>query len=152
MWRHDTSTPHRPQSNGEDERVVGRAVDGTRAILHASGFGHHWWDDAPITYCFARNITDMIRNGKTAYELRHGVPFHGYRIPFGALIRYMPESKRKEGEPSGSKLRKFDPRTKKGIFMGYHVPPGGKWKGDYRVLDLEACAKQKVPTMSSLFE
>ncbi len=25
--------------------------------------------------------------------------------------------------------------------MGYHVPPGGKWNGDYRVLDIEACAK-----------
>ena len=53
----------------------------------------------------------------------------------------MPEPKRKEGESSGSKLRKFDPRTKKGIFMGYHVPPGGRWKGDYRVLDFEICEK-----------
>ena len=53
----------------------------------------------------------------------------------------MPESKRKEGGASGSKLRKFDPRTKKGIFMGYHVPPGGRWKGDFRVLDLEVCEK-----------
>ena len=25
--------------------------------------------------------------------------------------------------------------------MGYHIPPGGLWKGDYRVLDLEACTK-----------
>ena len=53
----------------------------------------------------------------------------------------MPEGKRKEGDASGSKLRKFDPRTKKGIFMGYHIPPGGLWKGDYRVLDFEACTK-----------
>ena len=58
----------------------------------------------------------------------------------------MPESKRKEGEASGSKLKKIDPMTKKGIFMGYHIPPRGKWKGDYRVLDLEACAKAEAPT------
>ena len=80
-------------------------------------------------------------NNKTAYELRHGVPFHGHKIPFGAMIRYMPEAKRKERESSGSKLKKFDARTNKGIFMGYHTPPGGRWKGDYRVLDLEASAR-----------
>ena len=38
MCRHDTSTAYRPQANGVAERAVGRAVEGCRAVLYASGF------------------------------------------------------------------------------------------------------------------
>ena len=88
-----------------------------------------------------RNITDTIRDDKTAYELRRGTPFPGLSIPLGALSRYMPDAKKAGGDSVHEKLRKFDPRTRRGIFMGYHVPPGCKWGGDYRVLDYDVCAK-----------
>ena len=39
-WRHDTSTPHRPQTHGLAERAVKSVMQGTRAVFHNSGLGH----------------------------------------------------------------------------------------------------------------
>ena len=36
-----------------------------------------------------------------------------------------------------SKAPKFGPVSKPGIFLGYRLEPGGQWKGDYYVADLE---------------
>ena len=44
--RHDTCTPNRPQTNGVAEAAVQRVKEGTRAVLLASGLGHHWWAEA----------------------------------------------------------------------------------------------------------
>ena len=35
--------------------------------------------------------------------------------------------------------------------MGYHVPPGGRWKRDYRVLDFEVCEKSESSNDVRLF-
>ena len=35
------------------------------------------------------------------------------------------------------KAPKFAPVAKPGVFLGYRFEPGGKWKGDYYVADLE---------------
>ena len=34
-------------------------------------------------------------------------------------------------------VKKFDPRTRVGQFMGYHLHAGGKWSQDYLVIDVE---------------
>ena len=33
MWRHDTATPNRPQTNGAAESAVRKVIEGTRAVL-----------------------------------------------------------------------------------------------------------------------
>ena len=53
------------------------------------------------------------------------------QIPFGAKVEFKPQGKRLEGLP------KFAPRMLPGLFIGYHLQPGGRFSGDYIVADLE---------------
>ena len=46
-------------------------------------------------------------------------------------MHYKPASTREK-----EALNKFGPRLTQGIFVGYHLHSGGKWSGDYRVLDV----------------
>ena len=53
-------------------------------------------------------------------------------IPYGALVQYKPNN-----PDVADSLHKFAPRTRPGIFAGYHLHHGGKWSGDYLIYDLE---------------
>ena len=57
--------------------------------------------------------------------------FKGKLIPFGALVDFVPQKDVRDKQP------KFDPDTVPGVFLGYILRPGGAWKGDFRVADLE---------------
>ena len=62
---------------------------------------------------------------------RHKVPFNGQRVPFGALVDFMPiPDKQKE-------RAKLDTKTMLGLFVGYFTQPGGIFQGDYLVAELE---------------
>ena len=97
---HDTCTPYTPATNGVAERSVRRVKEGTRAMLTQSGLNGEWWSDAMESYCFLRNVQDIITLPKSAvspggtavptsdgnvvgtpYELRFKEPFKGPRIP-----------------------------------------------------------------------
>ena len=52
----------------------------------------------------------------------------GYAIPFGALVDFMPQP--------DVRVESMGPKTLPGVFIGYHVNPGGEWSGDYLVADL----------------
>ena len=84
-------------------------------------------------YCYNRNVSGVVEGGKTPYEHRFGEPFPGTCRPFVCRVEYLPESERetKKVQKCGSKLRP-------GIFMGHHSHNGGKWSGDYYVVDAEA--------------
>ena len=113
-WLHQKSTPYRPQTNGVAERNVQRIVQGTRAVLQQSCFEHCWWPEASECYWFLHNIIDMVRDEKSAHELRHGFNFNGLKIAFGAAVTFKPSG------PSAKKIAKFAPRTVEGVFVGYH--------------------------------
>ena len=84
-------------------------------------------------YCYNRNISDVVEGGKTPYEHRFGQPFPGKVLPFGCHVEYKPESERET-----KLLHKFGSKLRSGIFMGHHSHNGGKWSGDYYVVDAEA--------------
>ena len=88
---------------------------------------------AARAYCFLRNVHDVVENDKTPYELRHGTSFKGKKLPFGCLVSYKPNSKREVEQ-----IQKFGSRTKEGIFAGYHLQSGGRWSGDYLIVDVDA--------------
>ena len=49
------------------------------------------------------------------------------KTPFGALVDFMPQS--------DTKVESMGSKTIPGVFIGYHVHPGGLWSGDYLAFD-----------------
>ena len=72
-------------------------------------------------YCYLRNVTDLLSDGKTPHERRFGMPFNGPVIPFGAMVEF----------------RQFGTKVLLGIFLGCALHAGGIWKGDILVADIE---------------
>ena len=66
-------------------------------------------------------------------ELRSGEPFHGELHPFGCEITYKYALK-----DQNSNDPKFGPSGKRGVLIGYHVNPGGKWSKDFQMLDMDS--------------
>ena len=89
-WNHCTSTPHRSETNGIAERAVRREKEGTSAVLLQSGLNESWWEDSMECYTYLRNVTDLLSDGKTAYERRFGQPLKGPIVPLGSLVEYHP--------------------------------------------------------------
>ena len=89
-WNHCTSTPHRSETNGIDERAVRRVKEGTSAVLLQPGLNENWWADSMDCYTYLRNVTDLLSDGKTPYERRFGQPLKGPTISFGSLVEYHP--------------------------------------------------------------
>ena len=81
----------------------------------------------------ATRTTARVRGDLTPHELRHGTPFRGHRLPFGCAVEYKPHAIAEVNQQL-----KFEPKTRPGVFMGYHIHAGGKWSGDYLVVDADA--------------
>ena len=74
-WNHCTSTPHKSETSGIAERAVRRVKEGTSVVLLQSGLNESWWADSMECYTYLRIVTDLLSDGKTAYERRFGQPF-----------------------------------------------------------------------------
>ena len=126
---HGTSTPGRPQTNGVAERAVRSVVEGTRTCLEHAGFPPSFWPLACRHFTFAANVA--IKEGDSPWNLRHQKgQFKGPLIPFGCLVDFM------QLPPLVSGQAKFAPKATPGLFLGYHLLPGGLWGGDYLVASL----------------
>ena len=62
-----------------------------------------------------------------AFVLCKGEDAKWLRMPFGALVDFMPTPDKRPAA--------FEPRCKPGIFLGYQQHAGGAWPGDYYVAD-----------------
>ncbi len=63
-WRHLTSLPHRPKTNGVVERQVRSVIEGTRALLLQAGMPAKWWSRACRCFCVLRNATRETASGR----------------------------------------------------------------------------------------
>ena len=125
---HPTSTPHRHESNGVVERFNQLIVDGARRLLLQSGLPGRYWHYACRAFHLARNACVKGKDGRTAWDRRFGKEFHGKLIPFGSKVLY----RRPKHDAA-----KFAPRGSEGIMLGHHLEPGGLFKGDYLVLNID---------------
>ena len=137
---HPTGTPHRAESRGKIERDVRTMVEGTRCNLHQAGLDHKRWPEAARHHTMATNFANAHPLlGTTAFERRHQKPFPGRVVPFGAKVMYRPP------KPERDSLPKFASHTLPGIFVGWHVDPGGEWHGDYLVYRLSDFETETSP-------
>ena len=125
-WPMPTATPGIPATNGLAERFVRASKEGTRCNLQQSGLHKTWWRFAAPAFCFAHNT----EGENSPYLKRYDVDCNHMRIPFGALVDYMPT-------PVADKPDPFESKTRPGIFLHPHAQPGGIWSGDYIIADFE---------------
>ena len=136
-YRHKTSTPGRPQTNGVAERSVQDAVHGARTLLLLAGAPTRWWSKAIRHYCFLHNVVSRAPGKPAPWELRFGTPFNGPLLAFGSEVSY----KSAINDPSDG--LKFGPSSKQGVVVGYFMNPGGAWSKDFLVYDLETIQQNK---------
>ena len=130
-WQCDTSTPGDPQNNSAAERTVGTIKDSIRTNLYQSGLNKSWWHMAGYHAAMAVNMS-KDNTGDIPLDTRYGgkatIP---PRIPFGALVSYMPN------KHNGRARTGFHPVLRPGLFLGYVMHTGGKWSQDYTIVDLD---------------
>ena len=115
---HGTSTPGRPQTNGVAERAARSVVEGTRTCLEHAGFPPSFWPLACRHFTFATSVA--IHDGDSPWNMRHKKGhFRGPLIPFGCLVDFMQLPSLVSGQA------KFAPKATPGLFLGYHLLPGG---------------------------
>ena len=67
-------------------------------MLLRAGLPSTWWLMAGQHWCTMRNALPRGPDAPAAYEARHGTPFPGMRIPFGAEISFHPPEEKEKGE------------------------------------------------------
>ena len=132
--KHDGSLAERPQSNGAAEQSVRRGVAGTRCLLAQSGLSLRYWRQAVLCFSCSRNFFDVINagpyKGQTPYKAKFKHDFNGKKVRFGEKIEFLPSQKDliQDTHP-------FAPKVREGLFIGYVLASGGRWAGQYMIID-----------------
>ncbi|WJX12965.1 hypothetical protein P8452_03412 [Trifolium repens] len=110
--KHEFSSPITPQQNGVVERKNRTIQESARVMLHAKSLPYHFWAEAMNTACYIHNRV-TIRKGTsvTLYELwREIKPTVKHFHVFGSKCYILADREQR---------RKLDPKSDKGIFLGY---------------------------------
>ena len=99
-------------------------------MLLQSGPDEKWWADSTECYCYLRNVSDLLSEGKAPYERRFGEP-QGPVIPFGTMVEYHPISAK-----DLSRIHEFGMKVLLGQFLGYALYAVRTWKEDILVADI----------------
>jgi hypothetical protein len=129
-WLHDTLVPGIPQTNALIERTNQSLVSLTITCLVEAGLPPCFWSFAAPCAAFLRNVRKV--NGVCPYNKAHGTEFAGNHIPFGARVSYKPSPTKK----TDTHLKWAAP-SRVGVFAGYKLHSGYRWKGEYLVWDLD---------------
>ena len=133
---HPTSTPACADTNGLAEGKVKLGKAGTRGQLIHSGFHKTWWPKAAVVYADNHTFTPSVRwptdPKESPYERRLKVKFKGTMFALGQLVDFMTTP-----FPCNTPAP-FAERMIPGLFVGYHTQPGGKFNGDYYVIEYSA--------------
>ena len=142
--RHDKSEPNRHESNGVVERHNRTVIEGTRAVLYQSGLPYKYWPLAMKYFCVAHNFWDYDKkHGHNPYNQRHGTSFKGECLIVGEGVEYRPNAAEERGL-----LRKLDPVTIDGIFVGYVMDSNSKWTGRVNVTSKsDYCSLQGITNL-----
>ena len=110
---HQTTIAYTPQQNGVAERMNRTLVDLVRSMLHAKNMDKKFWAEALQTAVYIRNrVASRALPRRTTPHLRWNgsTPDLSHCRVFGAKCFYvLPKNK----------VKKLDPRSREGIFVGY---------------------------------
>lgn len=114
---HQLTAPHTSQSNGHAERAHRTLWDKTRAQLSHARLPKAFWGYSYLAANHARNLSPVSGKSKTPSELLHGCkPDVSHLRVFGCVAyAHVPQELR----------GKADPRSRRGIFVGYEHATGG---------------------------
>ena len=107
--RHETSAPYSPHQNGTVERAWLSLFNMARCLLLEAKLQKSMWPYAVMAAAYIRNRCFSVRLGKTPYEALTGSkPNLSNMHIFGCTCYAYTQN-----------AKKLDPRSKKGIFVGY---------------------------------
>lgn len=123
---HELSAPYAHEQNGKSEREIRTITESARSMIHAKNVPIELWAEAVSTavYVLNRIISKHSQLGITPYEQWFGKKpsIHHMKIFGAAAYMHVPKELNK----------KWDPKSKKMIFVGYHQN-----SSNYRLWDPE---------------
>ena len=145
-WNADPSLANTWPHNAACERDIRSAKEACRCSHLQAGFDRKMWPLSLQYTSMARSFFESApihdyeegtpiaegKKDKTKWEVGTGHPFTGVKYPLGALVFY-----REKGDGIA------EPTTKPGIFVGWKLEPGLRYRDVVRILDYEDVRTQK---------
>ena len=132
----ETSLPNRWPHNAVLERDVREEKECCRSVHLQSGLPYEFhtfsYPYACLSMTFDRKA--LSDESKTQWEMITKAPFEGRRLCFGQLVYFRKKS---------ATRRTLEPNMSPGLFLGWRIDPGLRYRGVLRVLDYQEYRTKK---------